>query len=1159
MPHLRSASPHTLFATRGTIGVRSRRVVARRNTDHKPAPVAPHPHQPRDHAPPEACCQEKDTTLAILGFLFAGTPQTQAQGGRPASAFTATPLDASAFEGTIESTIAKSDFANADQVSLVIKITDAPLATYDGSIPGLATTSPAVTGVALDVTSPDSLAYLAYLNGKIDQFVASLQRDIPAAKVTNRFDVVLGGVAVELPRLLADRLTSVAGVRDVLADQAVKIDTFRSPAFIGATTAWSRGGGQEKAGEHIIVGVIDTGIWPENASFADPDPSGQAFPAPRPRGDGTAWPCEFSGGTNPGADQLQQQLISAQRFLNTYDAVVGLKPYEYTSARDDGGHGSHTASTAAGNAGVPVSLLGNNLGTISGIAPRAHIVMYKALGEQGGFSSDLAAAVQQSITDGMDVLNYSISGGENPYGDVVEQAFLDAYNAGIFVAASAGNSGPTPDSVAHRSPWITTVAASNTDRSFLSTASLTSSDGSTLTITGASLTKGISSPASVVVNSADPLCLNPASAGSFSGKIVVCQRGVNARVAKSANVAAGGAVGMFLFNTVAQGTNTDMHSIPTIHFEGGAGSAGAQLTAFLAAHPGVTATFTDGAPAAVQGDVMAGFSSRGGNGQTLGVSKPDITGPGVNILAAYTANEYGVSTPIYNFLSGTSMSSPHLASSGALIKWLHPNWTPGQIKSALMTTATVANLVKEDGVSPTNAYDTGSGRVDLAKAWNPGITFDETGANYLALQDHLWDTNYPSLFVPALAGQITVRRTAKDVLGEDTEWRLSVEKPAGQLNDFSVSVPSSFRVRKNRSASFSITVDGRDVPLGQSRFATIIFRGEHGRSLRFPVTFIRKQAPITIATACAPASIPLRSSTSCTVTVANTTFSDASVAVSDQLPSALRLNRSSVAGGVASGNRVTFNGTLKGAAPASPSLANVHLGSPAGYLPLIDFGIAPIAAVGDETISNFSVPAFTFGGQTYTRLGVVSDGYLVVGGGTGADVNYINQHLPDSTPPNNVLAPFWTDFNPSAGGAIRIGTLTDGTNTWLVVDYAAVKEYSTIRTNSFEVWIGINGTEDISYTYGPLQGNGDGGFLTVGVENSFGNRGQNYYVDGTGTMPTSATELVVTSTPGAPGESHTISFSAEGRRVGPFVNYPELTSPSIFGTSIGRFAGSVTP
>ena len=169
--------------------------------------------------------------------------------------------------------------------------------------------------------------------------------------------------------------------------------------------------------------------------------------------------------------------------MSTYQAFIGLLPDEYTSARDDDGHGTHTSSTSAGNANVAASIFGVPRGTISGIAPRAHVIMYKVCGAQGCFSSDSAAAVQQAILDGVNVINFSISGGTNPYSDAVELAFLDAYNAGVFVAASAGNSGPAAETTAHRGPWVTTVAASTQNRAFENTATVTADGGASLTLT----------------------------------------------------------------------------------------------------------------------------------------------------------------------------------------------------------------------------------------------------------------------------------------------------------------------------------------------------------------------------------------------------------------------------------------------------------------------------------------------------------------------------------------------------------------------------------------------------------------------------------------------------------------------------------------------------
>jgi hypothetical protein len=559
--------------------------------------------------------------------------------------------------------------------------------------------------------------------------------------------------------------------------------------------------------------------------------------------------------------------------------------------------------------------------------------------------------------------------------------------------------------------------------------------------------------------------------------------------------------------------------------------------------------------------VIEGFSSRGGPGQTLGVSKPDITAPGVNILAGYTGLEYGAPVNLQQFLSGTSMSSPHIAGSGALMRAIHPDWTPGQIKSALMTTAK-GGIVKEDRVTPATPFDTGSGRVDLRKSWDPGLTFDETGANYIALQSQLWRANYPSVYVPVMPGLVTVQRTAKEVTGFHSHYVSKIEYPAGQPSDFRVIVPTELLIEANGTATFDITVDARDVPLGQVRHATIVLREKNfGCIVRMPVTIVRRQPSVTMTKSCDPATLAKNGTSNCAITLVNNTFSNANVNMVDNLPRQLELVPGSVVNGVAnSATQLSFVGTLAGAAP--PNVAIAPGASPAGYLPLSIFGIAPVAGVGDDTVTNFNVPAFRFAGETYTRVGFGSNGVVIVGGSTGAaDATPTNQSFPNATTPNNVLAPFWTDLNPAAGGGgMRIATLTDGVDTWLVMDWNNIREFSQNRRHSFEVWIRIGGTvEDITFVYDQVGGNGDAGAATVGVENRFGNRGQNYYFNGTGTLPAAGTELRVTGTAGAAGETRTITFTVTGVRTGKWVNYAEMTGDLWFGTNIARFAGEVTP
>jgi subtilisin family serine protease len=1122
--------------------------------------------------------------LLVVLTALVGSASALAQGG--VKGFTATPLSPSdQYSMTTAKDTANrpaaalgANSSSGKLVSVIVKLNSASLAAYTGDVPGLAATNPRVTGAdKLDVTSSASKQYLAYVDTQLDSFAAGTKRVIPNVKVTQKLDIVVGGVVMLVPEDQVATLSKLPGVAAVYPDGLLQLEIAR-PApqlhtsvdpgarFIGAPTIWDKLGGQESAGEGVIVGVLDTGVWPEHPSYSDPDPSGKPYSMPPPAPVGSR-ACEFSGGANPGpAFACNNKLIGADRFMATYDALVGLIPGEFTTARDDNGHGTHTSSTAAGNAGVAASIFGVPRGNVSGIAPRAHVIMYKVCGDQGCFSSDSAAAVQEAINDGVNVINFSISGGNNPYADAVELAFLDAYNAGIFVAASAGNSGPTPETVAHRGPWVTTVAASTLDRSFNNVVSV---NGGALTLNGTSITGGISTPTPIVDAGAaptnDPLCLSSTADGAFTGKIVVCKRGTNGRVEKGFNVKQRGAVGMVLYNNAVNVTDqeTDNHFLPTSHIQFADGQT---LLTFMTANPGATATLTAGVASPAQGDVMASFSSRGGPGQTLGVSKPDITAPGVQILAGHTPASVDLATgptgELFQAIAGTSMSSPHIAGSGALIKALHPTWTPGQIKSALMTTAKTFNVVKEDGSTPANAFDDGSGRVNLKVAGDPGLTFDVTGADYLAHQNDLWSVNYPSLYHPSMPGIITVQRTAHSTLGADTTWKLEVKRPADK--DFKITVPATIAVAAGGNTTFDITVDARDVPLGGTRFATLKLTQTTSpkRELHIPITFVRGQAPVALTKSCAPAVFPKNSNTSCTITITNGLFSDSNVNLTDNLPSRLQLLPASVAGATPSGNGIVFNGVVPGTTPPDVTIASAPGSSPAGYVPLSLFGIDPVSGVTDDTLINFNVPAFTYAGNTYTRLGFASNGYVVVGGGTGADISINNQNFPNPAQPNNTLAAFWTDLNPAAAGALRIGTLTDGSDTWIVMDWAGVREFSLNKKASFEIWIGVNGDahpgEDITFTYGTIEGNGDGGFLSVGAENFQGNRGQNTYFNGAGTLPSNGTELLVTGTPGSVG-SHVIRFDAKGVSKGKWVNYAVMTGDTFFGTNIARFAGEVTP
>ncbi len=397
---------------------------------------------------------------------------------------------------------------------------------------------------------PSQLKLVSVIVTFDDSLDASVLAALSGGQVIHRYEKVFNGASLLVSGDRVADLAALPGVKAVYLDELLQPETEVSPGFIGAPVLWNQLGGQENAGEGVTVGIVNSGIWPEHPSFSDPDPSGKAFTPPSTlpgsNGFGSGGPrdtCDFGNTAyNPNdADfTCNNKLIGAYNFLDTYKAVIGLLPEEFDSARDDNGHGTHTASTAAGNGAVEANLLGVPRGLISGIAPRAHVIAYRVCGDEGCFSSDSVAAIDQAILDGVDAINFSISGGNNPYADAVSLAFLAAYDNGVFVAASAGNSGPTAETVAHREPWVTTVAASNSDRFFLSTVSLSADNGDTLELVGASVTDGIASATPVVLAPASQWqCNTPFAPGAFNGEIVICERGVTSRVEKSYNVRGG--------------------------------------------------------------------------------------------------------------------------------------------------------------------------------------------------------------------------------------------------------------------------------------------------------------------------------------------------------------------------------------------------------------------------------------------------------------------------------------------------------------------------------------------------------------------------------------------------------------------------------------------
>ena len=763
--------------------------------------------------------------------------------------------------------------APASQV-YIVQLADAPAATYAGGVSGIAATRPA-QGTKLDASAPNVRAYAHHLALRRG---AELAKAGLAVKPIHSYSYTFNGFAVQLTQAQAQALKKSGGVASVEPATFVTVDTTRTPAFLGLTAPgglWSQldASSRRVLGEDVIIGIIDTGVWPETASFGDKvdgagnpvaynQPGTLAYGPPPAKWKGT---CVTGEGFT--AAMCNNKLIGARFYGDAFIAggvssgAYSLHPrLEYRSPRDGAGHGSHTASTSGGNAGVNTAVNGTAVGSISGMAPRARIAVYKALWtasttptNDGGVNADILKAIDDAVADGVDVINYSVSGTRTNYVDPVEIAYLNATAAGVFVAASAGNSGPA-NQVAHMSPWLMTVAASTHDRQAL--ADLTTGDSTRyangVSVFGSVLARSMVLAQDIPAVGAAVADARRCFAGTLSAtaainKIVVCDRGVSARVDKSAEVKRVGGAGMVLLNTSAAANSlvADFHSVPSIHLPLANRAA---IYAYVTAN-GAAASGTISPPAtppAVVAPVMADFSSRGPSLANPNILKPDVTAPGVDILAAYidgatTQAEHDAliagtfaARPNANSISGTSMSSPHVAGLAALLRQQHPTWSVAAIKSALMTSTTGVKLA---GGSPDlDRWGYGAGHVNPNGAASPSLVYDSgpvDHARFLCGQGLTppagigscaslgsiapQNLNLASITAASVPGTITLNRSVTNVSGAAATFNAT-----GVLAGFTVTVsPPTLSLAAGATGAFTVTLTATTAPLGSWVFGNL--------------------------------------------------------------------------------------------------------------------------------------------------------------------------------------------------------------------------------------------------------------------------------------------------------------------------------------------------
>ncbi|KAH1234330.1 Subtilisin-like protease SBT3.3 [Glycine max] len=601
------------------------------------------------------------------------------------------------------------------------------------------------------------------------------------------------GFAAKLSDEQASQISKMPGVVSVFPNSKRKLHTTHSWDFMGLLDDQTMEtlGYSIRNQENIIIGFIDTGIWPESPSFSDTD-----MPAVPP-----GWKGQCQSGEGFNASSCNRKVIGARYYRSGYEAAEGDSDAKksFISARDSTGHGSHTASIAAGRFVANMNYKGLASGGARGGAPMARIAVYKTCWDSGCYDVDLLAAFDDAIRDGVHILSLSL-GAESPQGDYFSDAIsvgsFHAASRGVLVVASAGNEG-SAGSATNLAPWMLTVAASSTDRDFTSdiilgngakimgeSLSLFEMNASTRIISASAANGGYFTPYQ------SSYCLESSLNKTKSkGKVLVCRHAessTESKVLKSKIVKAAGGVGMILIDE----TDQDV-AIPFVIPSAIVGNKiGEKILSYLRTTRFVFFLLMK------ENEISVKYSST--------VSKPDVTAPGLNILAAWSP----AAGNMFNILSGTSMACPHVTGIATLVKAVHPSWSPSAIKSAIMTTATVLDkhhrpITADPEQRRANAFDYGSGFVNPARVLDPGLIYDSKPADFVAFLCSLGydqrslhqvtrdnstcdrafstasDLNYPSIAVPNLKDNFSVTRIVTNVGKARSVYKAVVSSPPG--------------------------------------------------------------------------------------------------------------------------------------------------------------------------------------------------------------------------------------------------------------------------------------------------------------------------------------------------------------------------------------------
>uniref|UniRef100_A0ACD5X0Q3 Uncharacterized protein n=1 Tax=Avena sativa TaxID=4498 RepID=A0ACD5X0Q3_AVESA len=630
-------------------------------------------------------------------------------------------------------------------------------------------------------------------------------------RLLGSYTEVFSGFAARLTEAEVDAVAKKPGFVRAFPDRTLQLATTHTPEFLGLNKGTGTGiWNNADYGKGVIIGVLDTGIHAAHPSFDD-----HGVPPPPARWKGS---CNGTSGCN--------------------NKLIGAKWFVGGDAGDEVGHGTHTSSTAAGNFVAGASYKGVGTGTAAGIAPAAHIAMYKVCSDESCDTSAILAGMDEAIKDGVDVLSVSLAGGMSAGFDLDPIAIgaFTAVSKGITVVCAAGNKGPRMSSIANDAPWLLTVAAGSVDRSFDAGVYLGDGrriDGEALTQLLAAKPKPSSGRYPLLFSKARPSCDYENNRSVVAGKILVCGAG-----AKIHSLIDAGAAGVLLSSAELNGYTTvlrDYNSSGVVQVTAADGKV-LRDYASETKNSVVSITYNSTLLGVRPAPVVAWFSSRGPSNIAPGILKPDILAPGLNILAAWPPKTKSA-TGLFNIISGTSMSTPHVSGVVALVKSLHPDWSPAAIKSAILTTADAVNStggpILDEKHGKADACATGAGHVNPARAADPGLVYDITADEFAAYM--CWvqspdamaaslmgsslpcadlpniteaQLNYPTIAVPLRPKPFTVNRTVTNVGPAESTYTVKVEAPATLSVHVSPQTLCFTKVGEKKVFSVSVTDHG---------------------------------------------------------------------------------------------------------------------------------------------------------------------------------------------------------------------------------------------------------------------------------------------------------------------------------------------------------------